>query len=86
MKTIHKYPIELDYNHPVTVLMPAVAKIVRIGSQYDQAFLWAIVDPGSPLVERRFRLIGTGQPIPGGYDHVESFAMNDGAFTCHLFE
>ena len=86
MKTIHKYPIELDYEHQVTVLMPRIAKIVLVGSQHDQAFLWAIVDGSSPLIERRFRLIGTGHPIPGGYDHVGSFVLNNGESTCHLFE
>ena len=86
MKTIHKYPIELDYEHKVTVRMPFVAKIVLVGSQHDQAFLWAIVDSTSPLVERHFRLIGTGHPIPGGYDHVGSFVLNHGESTCHLFE
>ena len=86
MKSIHKYSIELNYEHKVTVLMPFVAKIVLVGSQNDQAFLWAIVDKESPLVERRFRLIGTGQPIPGGYDHVGSFVINNGESTCHLFE
>jgi len=86
VKTIHKYAIELDYEHKVTVLMPNVAKIVLVGSQDGQAFLWAIVDMGNPLVERRFRLIRTGQPIPGGYDHVGSFAINNGESSCHLFE
>ena len=86
MKTIHKYPIELDFEHPIHVRMPRVAKIVLIGSQHHQAFLWALVDSESPLVERRFRLIGTGHPIPGGYDHLASFVLNNGDFTCHLFE
>ena len=86
MKTIYKYPIVLDLERPIVVSMPAVAQVVLIDSQHDQAFLWAMVNPDSPPVERRFRLIGTGQPIPGGHDHVASFLVNDGAFTCHLFE
>ena len=86
MKTIHKYPIELDYDQKVIVMMPAVAKIVLIGSQGPQAFLWALVNSESPLVERQFRLIRTGQPIPGGYDHLGSFVLNNGESTCHLFE
>ena len=86
MKTIHKYPITLDLEHPIVVMMPKVAQVVLIGSQHDQAFLWAIVNPESPPVERRFVLIGTGQPIPSGHDHVASFLVGDGAFTCHLFE
>jgi hypothetical protein len=86
VKTIHKYSLDTTREDRITVMMPLVAKIVMVGSQNGQPFLWAIVNSESPLIERHYRLIATGQPIPGGYDHVASFTRNNGESTWHLFE
>ncbi len=86
MKTIHKYALDVTRDNKATVMMPLVAKIVMVGSQEGHPFLWAIVDSDSPLLERHYRLIATGQPIPGGYNHVASFTRNNGESTWHLFE
>ena len=86
MKTIHKYSLDTTREDKITVMMPRVAKIVMVGSQNGQPFLWAIVDTEWPLIERHYRLIATGQPIPGGYHHVASFTRNNGESTWHLFE
>ena len=86
VKTIHKYSLDTTHEDKIKVLMPRVAKIVMVGSQNGQPFLWAIVDTEHPLIERHYRLIATGQPIPGGYDHVASFTRNNGESSWHLFE
>jgi hypothetical protein len=86
VKTIHKYSLDTIHEDRIKVLMPRVATIVMVGSQQGQPFLWAVVDTEHPLVERHYRLIATGQPIPGGYDHVASFTRNNGESTWHLFE
>ena len=86
MKTIHKYPLDPTHDDKISVMMPRVAKIVRVGSQQAKFFLWAIVDSESPLIAWHYRLIATGQPIPGGYDHRASFTRNNGESTWHLFE
>ena len=86
VKTIHKYSLDTTREDKITVKMPRVAKIVMVGSQHGQPFLWAIVDTEHPLIERHYRLIATGQPIPGGHDHVASFTRNNGESTWHLFE
>ncbi len=86
MKTIHKYALNATHADRVTVMMPRVATIVMVGSQEGHPFLWAIVDSESPLFERHYSLIATGQPIPGGYNHVASFTRNNGESTWHLFE
>ena len=86
VKTIHKYSLDTTHADRIAVMMPRVAKIVMVGSQHGQPFLWAIVDSESPLVERHYRLIATGQPIPGGHEHVASFTRNNGESTWHLFE
>ena len=86
VKTIHKYSLDITSEDKVTVMMPRVAKVVMVGTQDGQFFLWAIVNSENPLFERHYRLIHTGQPIPGGYDHVASFTRNNGESTWHLFE
>jgi hypothetical protein len=86
VKTIHKYSLDTTREDKITVMMPRVAKIVMVGSQNGQPFLWAIVDSESPLIAWHYRLIATGQPIPGGYEHVASFTRNNGESTWHLFE
>jgi hypothetical protein len=86
VKTIHKYSLDTTSEDKITVLMPRVAQIVMVGSQGAQPFLWAIVDSDSPLAERHYRLIATGQPIPGGYEHVASFTRNNGESSWHLFK
>jgi hypothetical protein len=86
VKTIHKYSLYTTHEDKITVMMPRVATIVMVGSQSGQPFLWAIVESESPLFERHYRLIATGQPIPGGYNHVASFTRNNGESTWHLFE
>ncbi len=86
MKTIHKYSLEITHEDKATVMMPRVAKIVMVGSQESLFFIWAIIDSESPLFARHYRLIATGQPIPGGYNHVASFTRNNGESTWHLFE
>ena len=86
MKTIHKYSLDTTSAGKITVMMPLLAKIVMVGSQNGQPFLWAIVETESPLIARHYRLIATGQPIPGGYEHVASFTRNNGESSWHLFE
>jgi hypothetical protein len=86
VKTIHKYPLDTDNEDKITVMMPRVAKIVMVGSQNGEPFLWAIVDSESPLIARHYRLIATGEPIPGGHTHVASFTRNNGESTWHLFQ
>jgi hypothetical protein len=86
VKTIHKYSLDTTNEDEIMVMMPRVARIVMVGSQNGQPFLWAIVDSESPLIARHYRLIATGQPIPGGYAHVASFTRNNGESTWHLFE
>jgi hypothetical protein len=86
VKAIHKHSLDTNNEDKTTVMMPRVARIVMVGSQNGQPFLWAIVDTESPLLARHYRLIATGQPIPGGYDHVASFTRNNGESSWHLFE
>lgn len=51
--------------------------------------LWAIVDPspGVPEEERKFRLVGTGNPMPDHLlSYIGSFQFHQGELIFHLFE
>jgi hypothetical protein len=86
--TVWKYP--LPPTDVFAVDLPAGAEVLHVEQQRDTVCMWALVDPDQPLVRhRRFRLVGTGHPIPEPTDarqHVGSFLVRGGAFVFHLFE
>lgn len=56
---IRKYELDLEtYPH-----MPQGAVILSVHEQDDKIFVWAMVRPEMPLVNRKIMLVGTGQPI-----------------------
>lgn len=67
MKTIYKYPLSI-MSHS-SVYMPVGAKILKVGEQDSQVFVWAIVDGSSYRNEHyNLRVFGTGHlmDINGG--------------------
>lgn len=90
MKTIWKFPFEVT--DTVDVQMPLGAEILHIETQQqgslDVPCMWALVDPNKPVVTRRFKLFGTGHPLPEDIDgmvHVGTFLLAQGNFVGHLF-
>lgn len=87
MKTIYKYPIQIeDY---LNIEMPKDAQILSIQTQNGELQMWALVDNKSPLVERKFKLVGTGHPI--GEDlstlsYLGTFQLLNYRIVFHLFE
>src|SRR6266704_2126003 len=63
-RTIWKF--DLAIHDRQVVPMPAGADIVSVQPQGDMLCLWAVVAPGSPLVGRDIRIVGTGNPMPAG--------------------
>jgi hypothetical protein len=82
--TIWKWPLPtLD---AFTLAMPVGARPLAVQSQHGRPCLWALVDPAAPLVPRGFRIIGTGQPVPGpDWAYVGTFQMHGGDLVYHLF-
>lgn len=68
LRTIRKFRVTI---HGVAyVNMPANARVlpyIEPGAVWGSLTLWAEVDPTAPMVKRRFRIVGTGQPIPDTY-------------------
>lgn len=84
MQTIWKYPVVLDDEFELR--MPAGARLLTVQVQQGKPVLWALVNPDVPQKTRRFRLYGTGQPLPDAPgEYVGSFQVHGGALVFHLF-
>ena len=68
MRTIHKYHI--PFGDEAMVMMPKGAEILKFGIQgtmpngYPDICVWAMVDTEAEAEVRRFRIFGTGHPLP----------------------
>ena len=84
-KSIWKFPVEIVEEQ--TIVMPEGAKIHFAAVQYGVPTIWAEVDLGVPLVERKIRVYGTGWQIPGDPGrYIGTFMMYDGHEIYHAFE
>lgn len=89
-KAIWKFAF--DTADEVDIELPGGAEILAVQVQQGQPCLWALVDPSEPLKAVRFRIYGTGHPIPtyGAMDHiygkyVGTYQMRDGHLVFHMF-
>lgn len=84
MRTIYKY--QFRPSDPLYIDMPAGADIIHVASQNGINTLWSVVDTDWVNVTRRFRMVGTGHPLPADVSvdtHVATWM--DGEFVWHLF-
>lgn len=79
MRKVWKYEVTLS-----PTLMPFGAKIVHVGMQGHDPYLWAEVDPDAPTEDRHFVVVGTGQDIPESSVHVGT--VLDRPFVWHVYE
>jgi len=85
VRTIWKFPIEI--NDVNVIMIPIGAEILCVQIQYDEPWIWAIVDPEIPKEPRVFRTFGTGTPIednPGNY--IGTYQLRSGSLVFHVFE
>lgn len=99
-KRIYKYPISVT--DEFELCLPKGADILTIQttptSQGEGVpYIWAMVDTEAPNETRRFRIIGTGNPIPEfdlesamrfekGYKYIGTFQQAQGMLIWHLLE
>lgn len=84
MITIHKYQFKIQ--DTFTIPMPENAKIITVQLQAGIPTLWAIVDTSQPVVQRLFKIVGTGEELNGmvWYDtHLGTIQLN--GFVWHVF-
>ncbi len=83
MKTVYKYPLAIESSIP----MPEGAQVLSVQTQHGQVQLWALVDPDATPVSRKFRIVGTGDPIKGDPGvFIDTFQMSGGDLVFHVFE
>ena len=88
MKTIHKYPFEIDeIDGIVEIKMLEGAHILKVECQQGIPCIWAIVQTECKMVTRKFRVYRTGHPLSKsarGTNHIATFQQ--GSFVWHMFE
>ena len=84
MKIIWKYivPVKDEFS----IRMPEHHKILSFQTQCGTPTLWVLVDPDTPLVEVKFNLYGTGNPMGFFGNYIGTTQTYDGALVWHLFE
>lgn len=89
MKQIYKYPLrELGLQK---IIMPTGAFILKVGEQFGELFLWAIVETDSKLLpmEKTICMFGTGHELPENidwlYNYIDTVICANG-LVWHIFE
>lgn len=93
MRQIWKFPLNVMPDDGTTeIAMPEGAQIIHfepllsgdLSAPNYHPTVWAIVDSDSPLETRRFRIFGTGHPLPRAARHVGTYF--ESVFVWHIFE
>lgn len=87
MRKVFKY--EVPVADKLSLSLPEGAKLLTFECQFDQPYLWALVDPDAKKETRRFRLAGTGYPLEEPDEKlrfVGTAQMYGGGLIWHLFE
>ena len=85
MKKVYKYTLDwFDYKR---LMLPVGAQILHFDVQHGEPQIWALVEPEATMIERTFRLAGTGHAITEqSLNHIGSTLMMNGKLVWHLFE
>lgn len=82
-KVIWKFPVEVT--DEFTVLMPEASEVLSVAVQGDEPQMWALVDLTTPMKNRTFLVVGTGNPAPENAGRFVG-TWQGGPFVWHLFE
>jgi hypothetical protein len=86
---IFKYHIPVPVTEYFLLEIPDGARVLSVDVQHGVPCLWVLCDPDKSYECRKFRLIGTGDPIRESMDQLRfigTFQMNDGYLIIHVFE
>lgn len=86
MTTIYRF--DLPVVDEFTLSMPEFSRILCVGERGGTGHMWVMLNPELKKVERKFRIIGTGHPIPdsAGLEYIGTFFMASGKLVWHVFE
>ena len=74
-----------DLREEITFMLPDRAEVIHFAAQDGVPAIWVLIEPDRPLMTRRFRLAGTGHPLPAN-GLVFVGTCFQGPFVWHLFE
>lgn len=89
MKTIYKYPLELNDEDIASVELPLESELLHVDLQNNHLFVWAMIDTDLTMTGlRRIMVKGTGHPIPEDrvLRHINSWMSMGGLLVLHAFE
>lgn len=72
-----------------TVKMPVGSKIISVGNQFDDVFIWVLCDPEKPLEDRKIYVFGTGNELPDNIQtrsFIGTVVTDGGNYVWHVFE
>lgn len=91
VRIIYKYSVALDRDDDddddFTIELPSGAQLLTVQTQDTEPYVWAFVNPNAPKVQRKFKLVLTGQSIEATADlsYVGTFQLSAGSLVYHLF-
>ena len=80
MKTVWKYPVMLG---PNVLRMPEGASVLRFAPQDGAFYVWALVEDGRPMADRKVVVCGTGHHVYDGMAYVGS--ISEPPYEWHCF-
>ena len=84
MKTIWKYPIDLDDRQRIRFRKGA--QILKANMQGEQLCIWALVDSEAKEEYREIAIFGTGHEIPEDLNLKFISTVANPPFVWHIFE
>ncbi len=86
MPAVFKYSVTRGTEHRLQ--LPQGARLLGIDLQQGQLYVWALVEPERPAVERLVRLYPTGANMRPDVrrTYIGTVIVNDGRLALHAFE
>lgn len=83
---IYKYALGRNYISEIT--MPRNAKILKVDSQFDEGFIWALINDYSETEVRTFGIYNTGDDISPNIisNYLGTYMTHAGNYVHHVFE
>lgn len=80
-RTVWKYPLPIEDR--VTISTPALKPLLVGADPSGQKCVWFEIAPELPAVDFVLAIVGTGNPVPDGFEHLDSFVQ--GPFVWHVY-
>ena len=87
MSVIYKYELIPDSNAEIWIAMPKDARVLSTAFQGNKLYIWAAVNPETPLVSHRFEVVMTGSEIPLLHGNFIGTALiQNENFIAHVYD